>query len=92
MPVQSYLEESLVPLLQQGCCMIAERRPDDPVEDLANYLFHMDPKSPRNVIRFEEERRAKELADAEAAAEEGADRKSVKKKSSIKSAKSKKKK
>jgi hypothetical protein len=51
----------------------------------------MDPKSPRNIARFEEERIAKELADAEARAKEEAEKKSIRKKSSIKAAKGKKK-
>jgi hypothetical protein len=51
----------------------------------------MDPKSPRNIARFEEERIAKELADEEARAKEEAEKKSIRKKSSIKAAKGKKK-
>lgn len=52
----------------------------------------MDPKSPRNIQRFAEEAATKELADAEAAAREEAERGSVRKKSSIKNAKDSKKK
>ena len=44
----------------------------------------MDPKSPRNIVRFAEEATAKELADEEAAALEEEERGSVRKKSSIK--------
>jgi len=66
-------------------------RKDDPIEELANFLLLSDPQSPRNIKRFIEEAAAKELANAEASALEEVERKSMRKKSSIKDTKTKKK-
>nr|PNR53132.1 hypothetical protein PHYPA_009507 [Physcomitrium patens] len=64
MLVGDYLGELLIPLLKEGCQLISEKRPDDPLEELAVFLLRMDPKSPRNIIRFAEEAEAKKLAEA----------------------------
>lgn len=42
-PVRSYLDQTVTPLLLQGMAELVKRRPDDPVEYLAAYLLKNNP-------------------------------------------------
>ena len=37
-PIRSYLDQTIVPLLLEGLAVISKERPDRPIEYLADYL------------------------------------------------------
>lgn len=39
MPIRSYLDQTVVPVLLQGMAELAKERPSNPIEYLANYLL-----------------------------------------------------
>jgi len=43
LPVRSYLDETVVPILLQGMAELARTRPDNPVQWLATYLLNNNP-------------------------------------------------
>ncbi|KAG0578054.1 hypothetical protein M758_5G194400 [Ceratodon purpureus] len=44
MPLEQYLDDfEMESLLMEGCQILAQERPDDPVEHLAQFLFENDP-------------------------------------------------
>lgn len=44
LPVRSYLDQTVVPLLLHGLASLVRERPDDPVEYLAAFLLKNNPK------------------------------------------------
>jgi len=44
LPVRSYLDQTVVPLLLQGMAVLVKERPDNPVEYLAAYLLQNNPQ------------------------------------------------
>lgn len=49
LPTRAYLDQTVVPVLQQGLSMLAKERPDNPIEFLAAHLLqnktHIDDRS-----------------------------------------------
>ncbi|KAJ1490565.1 dpy-30 like protein [Baffinella frigidus] len=45
LPIRTYLDQTVVPILLQGLSDLVKARPDDPVEYLAAYLVKHNPKS-----------------------------------------------
>jgi len=43
LPVRSYLDQTVVPILLQGMAELVKVRPDNPVEWLAQYLLNNNP-------------------------------------------------
>lgn len=39
LPIRSYLDQTVVPLLLQGMAELAKERPENPIEYLANFLL-----------------------------------------------------
>lgn len=39
LPIRSYLDQTVVPVLLQGMAELAKERPENPIEYLANYLL-----------------------------------------------------
>lgn len=44
-PIRSYLDQTVVPLLLEGMAVLSNERPKDPIEFLANYLEENNPES-----------------------------------------------
>lgn len=45
LPIRTYLDQTVVPILLQGLSDLVKQRPDDPVEHLAAYLMKHNPKN-----------------------------------------------
>mmetsp|Transcript_46148 Transcript_46148/g.144757 ORF Transcript_46148/g.144757 Transcript_46148/m.144757 type:complete len:98 (+) Transcript_46148:62-355(+) len=45
LPIRTYLDQTVVPILLQGLSELVRARPDDPVEYLAAYLMKHNPKN-----------------------------------------------
>eukprot|EP00287_Rhodomonas_sp_CCMP768_P012714 CAMPEP_0196719824 /NCGR_PEP_ID=MMETSP1091-20130531/2751_1 /TAXON_ID=302021 /ORGANISM="Rhodomonas sp., Strain CCMP768" /LENGTH=93 /DNA_ID=CAMNT_0042060889 /DNA_START=177 /DNA_END=458 /DNA_ORIENTATION=- len=45
LPIRTYLDQTVVPILLQGLSDLVKTRPDDPVEYLAAYLMKHNPKN-----------------------------------------------
>ncbi|CAI2386571.1 unnamed protein product [Moneuplotes crassus] len=43
LPIRSYLDSTVVPILLQGLSELSQERPDDPVDFLGNYLIKNNP-------------------------------------------------
>ena len=43
LPIRSYLDNTVVPILLQGLSELSQERPDDPVDFLGNYLIKNNP-------------------------------------------------
>ena len=43
LPIRSYLDNTVVPILLQGLSELSQERPEDPVEFLGNYLLKNNP-------------------------------------------------
>ena len=39
LPIRSYLDQTVVPILLQGLAELAEKKPSNPIEYLANFLL-----------------------------------------------------
>lgn len=44
LPVRTYLDETVVPLLMQAMSAVSRERPEDPIEYLAHYLLAHNPR------------------------------------------------
>lgn len=49
LPVRTYLDQTIVPILLSGMTEIVKERPIDPIEYLAHYLLKNNPNSKGNV-------------------------------------------
>ena len=43
LPIRSYLDNTVVPILLQGLSELSQERPEDPVDFLGNYLLKNNP-------------------------------------------------
>lgn len=49
LPIRSYLDQTVVPLLLDGMSALVKERPPNPVEWLAAYLLKHNPQNPNNA-------------------------------------------
>lgn len=45
-PIRTYLDQTVVPILLDGMAELVKVRPDDPIKFLAAYLNHHNPNNP----------------------------------------------
>eukprot|EP00345_Euplotes_harpa_P008784 CAMPEP_0168352810 /NCGR_PEP_ID=MMETSP0213-20121227/22818_1 /TAXON_ID=151035 /ORGANISM="Euplotes harpa, Strain FSP1.4" /LENGTH=71 /DNA_ID=CAMNT_0008364183 /DNA_START=30 /DNA_END=245 /DNA_ORIENTATION=+ len=43
LPIRSYLDSTVVPILLQGLSELSQERPEDPIDFLGNYLIKNNP-------------------------------------------------
>lgn len=51
LPVRSYLDETVVPVMMQALAAVARDRPDDPVDFVAHYLLKHNPRRVSEAAR-----------------------------------------
>eukprot|EP01040_Poterioochromonas_malhamensis_P024132 gene24132-29786_t len=49
LPIRSYLDQTVVPILLDGMSALVKERPPNPVEWLAAYLLKHNPQNPNNA-------------------------------------------
>ena len=49
LPIRSYLDQTVVPILLQGMSALVKERPPNPIEWLAAYLIKNNPQGPSSV-------------------------------------------
>lgn len=52
LPVRSYLDETVVPLLMQALASVSRERPEDPVDFVAHFLLKNNPRRVAEASRI----------------------------------------